>query len=515
MRGGNMTKSMYDIIKRQNGEAFAKAIRQFDSGIFEVENLPRIVRYAGRDAEPVLTYLASLKPKKTERKDFSTAEDLFQLAEKAGYKVIYADSLEKQNSIQDLFALNEGLCTFKDSNRFKNYHIFHLIKEGAEKLNRADFYGKEEREDAYGTSVLSIQISKQGGFIKICNRYNHTVENPDNTFYSNPDKIIDGMTLAIEKFLGEPIKCCKWPVPDCFVSLNGCLYRYYLEDNNIYVGEDFYIKKNELFLIHKDYQTIVDCFLVDFKKNEINLICNEACFSSYYSRINEANLFPLIQEEVKTGRLNPKKEGDLTVICLDGRPILKARNGLLTYIHLTKPEKLTDRIFEHHDTIEEVYLDNLKDIGNICASYSFSVCPNLKVLSLPKLKWLENDSVKHLPTLEKLDLSSVQEIGYACLSHLDSMQKISLPQCEELGHFSLSYNKTLQSISLPKVSGMVDNAIKDNPLLEEIAIPLLEEKLSNISQENIEYFKIGEVWPKKIKSNNLSKIQDKGGRIYD
>ncbi|MBQ8250631.1 MAG: hypothetical protein IJY92_01810 [Alphaproteobacteria bacterium] len=37
-------KSVYDIIKRQNGEAFAKAIRRFDSGIFDIPNLPLFIK---------------------------------------------------------------------------------------------------------------------------------------------------------------------------------------------------------------------------------------------------------------------------------------------------------------------------------------------------------------------------------------------------------------------------------------------------------------------------------------
>ena len=56
-----MPKSVYDKIKRQNGEAFARAIRNFDSGIFDIPNLPHIVRYAGRNALPLLDYLESLK----------------------------------------------------------------------------------------------------------------------------------------------------------------------------------------------------------------------------------------------------------------------------------------------------------------------------------------------------------------------------------------------------------------------------------------------------------------------
>ena len=46
-----MPKTMYEIIKKQNGERFARAIRNCDNGIFDVPNINKIVKYAGRDAE--------------------------------------------------------------------------------------------------------------------------------------------------------------------------------------------------------------------------------------------------------------------------------------------------------------------------------------------------------------------------------------------------------------------------------------------------------------------------------
>ena len=58
-----MSKSMFEIIRRQNGEAFAKAIRDFDSGIFEIENLPEILKFAGRNPLVLLKFLKSLKTK--------------------------------------------------------------------------------------------------------------------------------------------------------------------------------------------------------------------------------------------------------------------------------------------------------------------------------------------------------------------------------------------------------------------------------------------------------------------
>ncbi len=467
-----MTKSVYDIIKRQNGEAFARGIRNFDSGIFEVENLPRMVRYAGREVYDLLPYLASLKPRKEERKDFSTADDLFQLAQKAGYNVIYADTFEKQNSIQDLFAPNEELCTFRDVTRFKNYHIFHLIKEGAEKLNRADFYGKEEREDEYATSVLSIQIAKQGGFIKICNRYNHTVENPDNTFYSNPDKIIDGMTLAIEKFIGQRIETGGIDVPNGYLNFDGCLYKYHLESDNLFFGTDFYIKDNQIHFINKDYQMIVDCFLVDFKENKIKPLHDMSGDGRrvVYFHSTFSHVALILKEMEQGGRLTRTKENDTDVVLLDGRAILKSKQGKMTYLHLTKPIECKGNLFCYHDSIEEVYLDNLEKMDSIELFASFFSCSNLKVLSLPKLKEVSSGSIAHLPMLQRLDLKNVEKVGRGCLNYLGRVTSLELPRLKELDSFSLGRNKFMRSIILKNVKELKDETIVYNPLLVNVEL---------------------------------------------
>ena len=51
----------FDLIKKQNGEAFAKAIRSYDNGIFDIPEIADIVQYAGRNAEPIMDFLISLK----------------------------------------------------------------------------------------------------------------------------------------------------------------------------------------------------------------------------------------------------------------------------------------------------------------------------------------------------------------------------------------------------------------------------------------------------------------------
>ena len=89
---------MFDIIKKQNGERFAKAIRSFDGGIFDIPNIDEILKYADKNPKPILKYLSSLKGILIQ--DDGVKRDPFTLLYKAGYSAEYADTLEKQNDIE-------------------------------------------------------------------------------------------------------------------------------------------------------------------------------------------------------------------------------------------------------------------------------------------------------------------------------------------------------------------------------------------------------------------------------
>lgn len=509
-------KSVYNAIKKQNGERFARQIRDFDAGIFFIPDLKDIVKHAGREAGPILSYLKSLKAK-AEPKEKVLVEnlDLFQLAQEAGYKVIYADTLKKQNIIRSFFEKEEELCTFRDSLRFQNYYIFHFIKQGAEKLNRADFFGKESRDDEYGTSVMSLQVDKLEGHVKICNRYNHTVQNPDNTLGGNPDNIISGLTVAIEKFLGRKIDVAKAALPEGYLNLNQNIYHYHKEADNIYYGSDFYIKNHRLFEINKDYQMIVDTFLIDFRKNEIKQILEDEIIQDGFETCYQ--LMPLLKEEVASGgQLSRKKEGDLDAVYLDDRCILKARNGMMTYLHLKTPEKIFWPLFVEHPSIEEIYLDHMKEIGNTFDSQSFYACPNLRVLSLPELECLENHSVLHLPALEKLNISQVKEVGFGCLNYLGGVSEIDLSSCTRLGPYTLGRNNQLRKVNLKALKVLERESIVENPLLRDVLLNSLE-NMDQTALSNNPWILQGSLIMRVDHSNVFKYIQaqKKQGYVYE
>src|SRR5690606_3529486 len=113
-------KAVFSLIKKQNGERFAKALRDYHNGILEIPNSVDIVKFAGRgtqDAESILQYLVSLL---SQKECVVAKESPYTLLDKAGYDSYWADTLEKQNAISKYFTKEERLCTFHDESRYKN-----------------------------------------------------------------------------------------------------------------------------------------------------------------------------------------------------------------------------------------------------------------------------------------------------------------------------------------------------------------------------------------------------------
>ena len=263
---------IYNQIKKQNGEKFAQALRTHHSGILEIPDIVETLRHAGREAEPLLPYLTSLLASNDDIQ-VNKPSDPFAMLEQAGYNAFLADTHEKQNSISSHFEQGELLCTFNDAARYKNYYIIHAVKKDVASILRKNFNGNEKREDAYGTSVISIQIAKKGGFISIKNRYNHTVQNPDNTFNSNPDNIIEGLSAALKEHFKVDFSAKKSSFPEGFELIGNQVFKYYKEYNGIYYGDNAWVKNGTIHAVDKSAgDAMFDYFLFDGKTKSLKKI---------------------------------------------------------------------------------------------------------------------------------------------------------------------------------------------------------------------------------------------------
>lgn len=314
---------MYEIIKKQNGERFAKAIRNYDNGIFDIPNIDKIVKYAGRDAEPIMQYLISLKDVKIEEQ--GVHQDPINLLNQAGYDAYIADTLEKQNAIKKYYAAGEELCTFRDPNRFKNYYIINAVRKDVDKIKRKDFRNPQ-REDEYGTSVISIQVLKSGGFISIKNRYNHTVQNPDNTLNSCPDNIIMGLSDAIKHHFGVDFSSSKVVLPNNYALIKNQIIKYNTELENMYFGADFYVKDGQIIELDKGSQLMLgNGYVYDGKSK---MILDYTSLSTRETRL-------LIDTDfLKDKKTKIIKNPDAThSLMADDNVFCTVQDGMITYIN--------------------------------------------------------------------------------------------------------------------------------------------------------------------------------------
>ena len=494
-------KTMFDIIKKQNGEHFAKAIRAYDNGIFDIPNLDKIVKYAGREAEPLMNYLVSLKDVKIE--EHAVHQHPFDLLSRAGYTAYYADTLEKQNWPKQFYAPGEELCTFHDPERYKNYHIIVAIKKNVQDIKRENF-SNPQREDEYGTSVLQIQMLKSGGFISIKNRYNHMVENPDNTFNSNPDNIIPGLSDALMHHYHVDFSSQNVQLPENYVLIDNQIVKYNYEVNNVYFGENCYVKNGEVHEIDKQKELMLDYFILNLQDKSIK----------NPSGINDGFIAAL-QEEIKDKKLQitVNQQGNK---CLqaDGKTILELDHGKIKSLHFDNVKKIDDNFLWNNKELSEISLSQITNIG-----YNFLYRnAGLEQISLPEVRTIGKAFIFSNNIIKKVDLPKVTDIGKHFLAYNNNLIEIALPEVKNIDHSFLVENKNLSNISLPKVENIGDDFLRENKQLKNLSLPQLRtidynflynnESLSYIYLPKVE--KIGNNFlheNKKLKNLSLPQIR--------
>lgn len=395
-----MDEDVFKQIKEQNGEKFTQYLRSYHNGIFEIENIVEFLKYAGHDedaAEDIAPYLRALQQETLKKEEILNEEQLadpIELLDKAGYNAFYVESLEDQNKIEHYYASaedlerygceikradGEKLCTFRDPNRYKTHYIIHAVKKDVDDIRREDFIKKEKREDLYGTSVISIQIpiprdrEDRSSSISIKNRYNHTVTGCDNTFQSNPDNIVSGLTLALQRKFNVTFGNLK-DVPDKYKLVNGHLISYNFEENDIVFGDSFYIKDGEINELNRDYEIMLSGFILNKKDNTIS---------------NPAKLTPSLQtaleEEIKDKKLQIRvdKRNGFRVLTADNEIIARFRDGMLLSLRLPTTEKLTGDLSTTHVQFNKLKFFEAPKLAEIGDNF---MCNFMATLDLPKLK---------------------------------------------------------------------------------------------------------------------------------
>ena len=467
-------KSDLDIIKKKYGEDMSHLCRSlFPTILEETGELPRILLTSFNPSKFLYKDIVDekqvsgfkdyiLKIKKSEN-DFIEVDNKTpeELLEQAGYKLYECHTEEDIQSFKKYYAEDEELCTF-NGNRLKTDYVFFAVKNNVSKIRREDFKNPE-RQDEYGTSVISIQFSKgMNNTLSIKNRYNHTVSRPDATFGNNLDNIITGLTksfekkynLNITKTVNENFELNKY-----VKASDNKLYRYNLERNNVYYCPDNIIINNfKADKYEKEKYVLFDDFILDLVNKKMTT------FEDYFNSFND------YFHNMKN--IEIKKYDEYKIIKIDDGVELKLNkyNELIGY----KNEKIThieDNFLKNSPKLKELYLPNVVEIGD----YFLSSNTELEEIVLPKVEKIGSNFLYRNKELSKVIMPKVKHIGNCFLEENRALDYLSLPELEEVGFNFMYGNSALRRMEFPKLKKVGFNFCFDNYICSNIDFPELEE----------------------------------------
>lgn len=426
-----MNDSVYKKIKKQNGEAFARTLRNHHDGILEIPDIDKIVRHTGRDAEPLLPYLLSLITKDKESDSTLTPSDPYALLAQAGYTAFHADTLEKQNSIKRYFKPGELLCTFNDAARYQDYHIVHAIRQDADRIQRRDFTGREKRQDEYGTSVISIQMLKEGGFISIKNRYNHTVDHCDNTFGSNPDNIIPGLSAALKAHFNVEFQSYS-ELPDEYTLIQDRIFRYYSECRNIYYGDQAWVKGGEIHTVDRAAgDAMFDGLLFDNQSKRLHKIDPHLpnSFAEHFNHYYGGQR-----------GLNVDRDGNLR---LDDEVLIGADGSRIISLNLPAFTEMDDGCLNTVLHLTHFKASALERMGVGCLYHA----PSLTDFEVPALKAMGDCCLTSCDRITHLKTPALTTMGLACFSSAGNLTHVEAPALKAMGNDCFSKSEKIKTFN--------------------------------------------------------------------
>ena len=406
----------------------------------------------------------------------------FELMKEAGYTLYECRCEEDLQKFKKYYTDDELLCTFR-TNRLASCYVFFAVKDNVDDIKRSVI---PSRQDEYGTSVISIQFTKDRYTLSIKNRYNHTVYNPDATFSNNLENIIPGLTNSFEKYLDHYIDYVEdvyFEIPK-YKIFKGMYYKYNYEINNIYYCIDNIIIDNDkLINLEKEECILADYYIIDLKDKEIYLYDDLIYDSFEYIYINIENIsvrkcndnriISVTTKDKKESKIVIDKKNQIIEYFNNSLEILEfkfmSRCDCIRSLHLPNVKIISDYCFSNSlfikelsfplltemgsycfckcNMLENIDMPNLKKMGNWC----FPFCNNLSRLDLPKLEVMANDCFERCNYLSIINLPKVKSIGTTCFSDTKILRELYLPELIEMGCFSFKDCNSITKIDLPKL----------------------------------------------------------------
>lgn len=391
-----------------------------------------------------------------------------ELMKMAGYTLYECHTEEDIQKFKKYYAPGEALCTF-NGGRLNSCYVFFAVKDNVAEIKRENFR-EPRREDEYGTSVMSIQFSKDSSnTLSIKNRYNHRVNNPDNTYYNNLENIMVGLTRSFENAYDLKINSNAHTTLEldnfCF-SDDGKYHHYSIENQNTYFCENNYLVKNhhliDIYANEKERYIMLDTYVIDLKEkklinllpqyqNEFDNIINETSNILVSKGPNKTRKITIENSDKKPIELVIDGTGNIIFFSDEnteyiGSNFMRTNVGLKK-INIPNVKQIGDSFLILNRDLEEIDLPNVSYIGNFfCAN-----AQKIKSVNLPNLIKAGNDFLEVASALITLKLPSLEYVGKSFLGEASSLQILDVPKLKDVGEFFLLTNRALETAYFPSL----------------------------------------------------------------
>lgn len=485
-------------IKKHYGEKMMHLCRSLFPKILEKENLLPIILekhfpHNRHLAEDILEqhqethfqdYIFSFVQAESKASNVDEGKSAVELMKEAGYTLYSECKTEEEiQSFKKYWKKNEELCTFLGG-RLKDCRVWFAIKDNIEDIKRENF-DNPKRQDEYGTSAISIQFTKsRNQSCSIKNRYNHSVYNPDNTFNSNLDNIVIGLTDAFERDYGVRDRInrdrCDFRLYN-YIEVDGKYYYYTNELNDVYYCENNVVVDHGVVKQLPLHQMLIDYFIIDFKEKTI----------SYY----DSGVLDCFVESVKDISKMTFNDGILEISVQDGEDIeiaiddknrIKSYNNPnletcgnnfmfyckgLTSLDVSNLKKCGDGFAFCGKDIDTLNVPSLEECGH-CFCYSTR---NLNALDMPKLELCGRSFFHDAENIKEINMPNLIKSGPDFMFSNEKVEVLNFDNLVECGRSFLARNERIHEVNMPKLVTCGDNFLQFNENLKYLNLPNLEE----------------------------------------
>lgn len=390
-----------------------------------------------------------------------------ELLDDAGYDLFECKTVEEVNSFKKYFILGEQLCTFLDpASRLENKYVFFAVKKNILDIKREDFL-IPDRQDEYGTSVISIQFTRdKNNHLSIKNRYNEVVNNPDSTFDNNLDNIIPGLTMSFYKAYGirEIYDENSEFQMENYISIDGEYYKYNYKLNDIYYCTNNIIVNNgKVIKYDSEKYIIMDYFIIDLVNKKVDVFDNKLrdSFSEVIGKIK--NIEIVRGEKDKKVYITNEEDNIFELTLSFDNKLIGIKNNLI--------DKLPNHFLISGQYLKNMEFSNVREIGNDVLYAN----TDLEYFNLSKAEVIGNYFLANNIKLTNIDLNKTIMIGDDFLKRNIIVESINFDSLQRVGNSFMFSNKGLSSIVIPNLSYTGKCFFKLNDKVLFASFPSLQE----------------------------------------